>query len=111
MDNPYWGFIHADKGSDMFFHRSSIFAGGHAKVIADILEIRGIIPAGIFDDDLSKKTWNYPTLTFPGPFNFSSDEMIISVGNNHTRKKICGGKNVKYHIAIHPAAVLSVQRQ
>jgi sugar O-acyltransferase (sialic acid O-acetyltransferase NeuD family) len=83
-------------------------AGGHAKVIADILEIRGIIPAGIFDDDLSKKIWNYPALTFPGPFNFSADEMIISVGNNQSRKKICDGKNVKYHIAIHPAAVLSV---
>src|SRR3954467_11284155 len=76
-------------------------AGGHAKVIADILEISGIIPAGIFDDDPSKKIWNYPTLSFPGPFNFSVDEMIISIGNNQTRKKI-SRKNVKYHTAIHP---------
>jgi sugar O-acyltransferase (sialic acid O-acetyltransferase NeuD family) len=81
-------------------------AGGHAKVIADILEVKGIIPAGVFDDDPSKKIWNYPTLSFPGPFNFSVDEMIISIGNNHTRKKI-SGKNLKYHTAIHPSAVVS----
>src|SRR3954466_9352594 len=83
-------------------------AGGHAKVIADILEIRGIIPAGVFDDDLSKKIWNFPTLTFPGPFNFSADKLIISIGNNQTRKKIAAGKIVKYQTAIHPATVLSV---
>jgi len=83
-------------------------AGGHAKVVADILEICGIMPAGIFDDDLSKKIWNYLALTFPGPFNFSTDELIISIGNNHTRKKICKENNVKYHTAIHPTAIVSV---
>jgi sugar O-acyltransferase (sialic acid O-acetyltransferase NeuD family) len=84
-------------------------AGGHAKVIADILELRGIMPAGIFDDDPLKKLWNYPFFTFPGPFNFSADELIISIGNNNTRKKICKEKNnVNYQTAIHPAAILSM---
>jgi len=83
-------------------------AGGHAKVIADILEIRGIIPGGIFDDDLLKKIWDYPSFAFPGPFNFAEDELIISIGNNYTRKKIAGEKNVKYQIAIHPLAIVSV---
>ncbi|HEY6975767.1 MAG TPA: acetyltransferase [Chitinophagaceae bacterium] len=83
-------------------------AGGHAKVIADILETRGIIPAGIFDDDPLKKIWHYSFFSFPGPFNFSADELIISIGNNYTRKKIAAGRNVKYHTAVHPTAVISV---
>jgi len=34
--------------------------------------------------------------------------MIISVGNNYTRKKICDEKNIQYHTPIHPATILSV---
>ncbi|HRI21863.1 MAG TPA: acetyltransferase, partial [Panacibacter sp.] len=63
-------------------------AGGHAKVIAEILERNGIAIAGFFDDNPSKKIWNYTGFTFPGPFNLADDELIISIGNNSIRKMI-----------------------
>src|SRR6478735_11162253 len=82
-------------------------AGGHAKVIADILQSCSKNVAGIFDDDLLKTIWNFSTLTFPGPFNFSSDELIISIGNNLIRKKISLQLDATYHTAIHPSAIIS----
>jgi sugar O-acyltransferase (sialic acid O-acetyltransferase NeuD family) len=81
-------------------------AGGHAKVIIDILETCGKIVAGIFDDDPSKTIWNFSPLQFPGPFNFSSDELIISIGNNTIRERI-SKIEAKYHTAIHTSANIS----
>jgi acetyltransferase EpsM len=82
-------------------------AGGHAKVIVDIIEQAGNSVAGIFDDDSTKTIWNFANLNFPGPFNSSLDELIISIGNNQTRKRISLKHNVKYHIAKHPFALIS----
>jgi sugar O-acyltransferase (sialic acid O-acetyltransferase NeuD family) len=81
-------------------------AGGHAKVIIDILETCGKTVAGIFNDDLSRIIWNFSPLVFPGPFDFSTDELIISVGNNSIREKI-SKIEAKYNTAIHPSAILS----
>jgi len=81
-------------------------AGGHAKVIIDILEMQGNTVAGIFDDNLTKKVWNFPTLAFPGPFDFSKDELIISIGNNLIRERI--SKTIaNFLTAIHPSSVVS----
>ncbi len=82
-------------------------AGGHAKVIADILEICHATIGGVFDKDTSKKFWNYLNFSFPGPFNFSEDEMIISIGDNSARKKIANDIKAKYYTAIHPMTILS----
>jgi sugar O-acyltransferase (sialic acid O-acetyltransferase NeuD family) len=82
-------------------------AGGHAKVIADILKCCSKDVAGIFDDDPEKTIWNFINLKFPGPFNFSSDELILSIGNNLVRKKIANMINANYHTAIHPSAIIS----
>jgi acetyltransferase EpsM len=82
-------------------------AGGHAKVIVDIIEQCGNSVAGIFDDDSTKTIWNFPNLNFPGPFNSSLDELIISIGNNQIRKEISLRHNVKYHIAKHPFSIIS----
>jgi sugar O-acyltransferase (sialic acid O-acetyltransferase NeuD family) len=82
-------------------------AGGHAKVIADILEVSGVKMAGVFDKDLSKKFWNYKVIDFPGPFDFITDEMIISIGNNATRKKLAEQTKAKYYTAIHKRSVVS----
>ena len=81
-------------------------AGGHAKVIADILELNGIAIGGFFDDDASKKIWNYAGFSFPGPFDLQVDELIISIGNNTTRKKITKKMMSKYYTAIHPSAIV-----
>src|ERR1044072_3056858 len=82
-------------------------AGGHAKVIIDILQSCGKSVAGVFDDNLTKTVWNLPNLTFPGQFNFVSNELIISIGNNTIRKKISSKIIAKYHTAIHPSSVIS----
>lgn len=82
-------------------------AGGHAKVIIDILECCGETITGIFDDDPAKTIWNFANLKFPGPFNFSLDKLILSIGNNFTRKKISMQVGAKYCTAIHPSAVVS----
>ena len=82
-------------------------AGGHAKVIIDIIKQCGNSVAGIFDDDSTKTIWSFPNLNFPGPFNSSLDELIISIGNNRIRKEISLKYNIKYHIAKHPLSVIS----
>lgn len=82
-------------------------AGGHAKVIAEILELKGQNIAGVFDADLSKHLFNLAALEFPGPFNPSSDKLLISIGNNSIRKKIASAVVVGYITAIHPLAVIS----
>src|SRR5438309_1950695 len=81
-------------------------AGGHAKVIIDILETCGKTVAGIFDDDPLKTIWGFSSLQFPGPFNFLTDELIISIGNNSIRKSI-SKIEAKYLTAIHPTAIIS----
>ncbi|MFN2439405.1 MAG: NeuD/PglB/VioB family sugar acetyltransferase, partial [Chitinophagaceae bacterium] len=83
-------------------------AGGHAKVIADILERCDKPIGGFFDQDTNKKIWNYSVFSFPGPFNFLEDELIISIGDNNVRKKIATTHDVKYANAIHPATIISV---
>jgi len=82
-------------------------AGGHAKVIIDILECCGKTIAGIFDHDPDKTVWSFPNLKFPGTFNFDTDELIISIGNNLIRKKIATGISANYTIAVHPSAIIS----
>jgi sugar O-acyltransferase (sialic acid O-acetyltransferase NeuD family) len=82
-------------------------AGGHAKVIADIIECCDKNVAGIFDDDPEKTIWNFTNLKFPGSFNFLSDELILSIGNNLIRKKIAEMINANYYTAIHPSAIIS----
>jgi len=83
-------------------------AGGHAKVVADILECSGITIGGFFDADSRKKLWGYPYFSFPGPFSSAEDQLIISIGDNATRKKIAETYNVKYAIAVHPSAIISL---
>jgi sugar O-acyltransferase (sialic acid O-acetyltransferase NeuD family) len=81
-------------------------AGGHAKVIIDILEMSGKTVAGIFDDDPLKSIWRFSPLMFPGPFDLTTDELIISIGNNTIREKV-SKLAAKYHTAIHPSAIVS----
>ncbi len=82
-------------------------AGGHAKVIADILERCGKTIGGFFDQDTSKQIWNYSAFSFPGPFSFLEDELIISIGDNKVRKKIADTHDVKYVSVIHPSTNIS----
>ena len=59
-------------------------AGGHAKVIIDILKSKGITVSGIYDDDPTIESFmgipvSHEDICFP---------LIISIGDNHIRKEI-----------------------
>ncbi|HPW65505.1 MAG TPA: acetyltransferase [Salinivirgaceae bacterium] len=79
-------------------------AGGHAKVIIDILTAQGIDILGLFDNDENiKELLGYPV--------FTTDEIIspiiISIGDNKKRKTIAERITAEFITAIHPSAVVS----
>lgn len=82
-------------------------ASGHAKVIIEILELQGIEVQGLFDDNNSvNNLTGYDVLRFEPGF-LADNEFIISIGNNHTRKKIATKCHSKFGKAIHPASIIS----
>jgi sugar O-acyltransferase (sialic acid O-acetyltransferase NeuD family) len=87
-------------------------AGGHSKVITDILNSLGIEVAGMFDD-------NPPDAKFKGikiqdgirllgeGFPKLDAPLIISVGNNVRRAELAGLIDANYGTAIHGSAIIS----
>ena len=88
-----------------------IGAGGHAKVIADIIEKSGDIVVGFLDDSKEKntETFGYKVLGKIRDTDFKKQDIyyIIAIGNNYTRKEIYEKYKMKLYTAIHPTAVLS----
>jgi sugar O-acyltransferase (sialic acid O-acetyltransferase NeuD family) len=86
-------------------------AGGHAKVIIEILEKKNIFISGLIDVNPDiKKVLGYPvsevlsdTLSLNGEV-----EIIIAIGNNVVRKKIAEKTNHMFATAIHTSANISV---
>ena len=79
-------------------------ASGHAKVIIDMLNASGVKIDALFDDDLSiselmnikvKHEWK------------QESPLIISIGNNFSRKQIAEKLHCEYGVAIHPSAIIS----
>ena len=90
-----------------------IGAGGHAKVIADIVIKNNDILLGFLDDNIETGTYiieNYKVIgTIPNCVKYSEEtEFIIGIGNNYTRKKIADMYDLKYYTAIHPNAIISI---
>ena len=89
-----------------------IGAGGHAKVIADIIIKSGDRLIGFIDDNLPKDSMviNYPVLGKTEDIYKFGDtaSFIIGIGNNYTRKQIAERHDIKWHTAIHPSAVISI---
>jgi sugar O-acyltransferase (sialic acid O-acetyltransferase NeuD family) len=94
-----------------------IGAGGHGKVIADIIEKSGDIVYGFLDDNKEVNTTiisNYKVIgkiedclelqkKFPDIF------FIIAIGNNYIRNEIYEKYNsLKYYTAIHPNSILGL---
>lgn len=79
-------------------------AGGHAKVIIDILKSQGKEINAIFDEDeniqelLGFRVLNPKVIASP---------IIISIGNNKKRKRIVDKINVEYGVAIHTSSIIS----
>lgn len=88
-----------------------IGAGGHGKVIADIIIKSGDRVIGFLDDGCTEKNiLGYPILgKTEDCLKYKDKEFFIAIGNNAVRKKISEKYNMlKFYTAIHPSAVIAM---
>ena len=79
-------------------------ASGHAKVIIDILNELGTNVDALFDDDNSINE----LLSIPVKHEWHGESpLIVSIGNNLTRKQIVDKLNCEFASITHPSAVVS----
>lgn len=85
-------------------------AGGHAKVVIDILETLNIEIGGIVDDNEQlKEIMGYPVFRkeFLNTIE-AGHQLIVTIGYNEIRKKIAESVKMQFRNAlIHPSAVVS----
>lgn len=86
-------------------------AGGHAKVIADIIETSGDNLLGFLDDSEERQnTIIYNNKKVIGKISdclkYENTLFIIGIGCNKIRKKIAEQYNLNWYTAIHPTAVV-----
>lgn len=90
-----------------------IGAGGHAKVITDIVLENGDNVLGYLDDDTRKHNQIvYKNLKvidrISNAEKYDGCYFIIAIGNNRTRAKIEEEhRNLRWHTAVHPKAIIS----
>lgn len=84
-------------------------ASGHCKVIIDIInESKECIIDGIIDDcPKLEAIFNIPVLNADEINSYEGKQLIVSIGDNSTRKKIVEKTNTIYKTAIHPTATIS----
>jgi len=82
-------------------------AGGHGKVVLDILETCGVEVGGFFDEDTTKIVERYSTSRFTGGVGLMDSVFIITIGNNNIRRAIVSKINIGFAKAIHPSSVIS----
>ena len=83
-----------------------IGAGGHGRVVADIIRASGDFVEGFLDD---KEIQGFTTLGKVKDCEKYQDRyIIIAVGNNEIRQKIAQKyPNLNYYTAVHPSAIIS----
>jgi acetyltransferase EpsM len=86
-------------------------AGGHAKVVADILTSRGVRVAGVFDDNPPHAKLRIMEVRdgvqlLGGAFPKLDAPMIITVGHNGRRAELAALLDVTFGTAIHPSAII-----
>lgn len=85
-----------------------IGAGGHGKVVADIVEAQGDIVEGFLDDNKTGTFYGYSILgKISEANNFPDRYFIVTIGNNNIRKNIVEKKQLNWISAIHPSAKIS----
>lgn len=88
-----------------------IGAGGHGKVIADIVRQNGDIIVGFLDDAYDTEVDFYGTKILGKTDLYKSYvrdcQFVIAIGNNSIREKISGNLDVVWYTAIHPSAQIS----
>jgi len=83
-------------------------ASGHAKVIMDCLFSNQESVTAIFDDDKEKKhLMGIEILHYYSEIYLPNEEMIVSIGDNKTRRKIADIIEHSYAQAIHKTAQIS----
>ncbi|MET3028178.1 acetyltransferase [Flavobacterium sp. UW10123] len=83
-------------------------ASGHCKVIIDILNGNNVKIKAIFDDNPRDKQLNsIPVFETDQLKNLTDGEIIVSIGDNKTRKKIASLLKLSFFTAIHKSAIIS----
>lgn len=94
-------------------------AGGHAQVVADILQQMGragsdLHPTGYLDDNPALHGQFFLTLPVLGPIsdlaNIPHDAVVVAIGRNETRERIFTAllaRNERFVIARHPSAIVA----
>lgn len=82
-------------------------AGGHGKVVLDILIENDVQVGGFFDDDDKRIIASFTAKHFPDGFNRDNDKLIITIGNNQVRKSKAENVDAVFAKAVHPSAVVS----
>lgn len=84
-------------------------AGGHSKVIIDMLRLKNIKDIIVLDDFVKNR--KIMGINVLGCINehtrFLDYKAIIAIGNNEIRKKIYDKINIEYYTCIHPFAFVS----
>lgn len=79
-------------------------ASGHAKVIIDMMNASGIKIDAMFDDD---KDIN-ELMSIPVHHHWNGEvPVVVSIGNNETRKQIAEKLNCEFATIIHPSSIIS----
>jgi len=86
-----------------------IGAGGHGRVIADIVTLSGDVVLGFLDD---KDAGEFTGITILGKLTDidrykQEASFIVGIGDNQVRKKIMESFDVDWYTAIHPSAVIA----
>lgn len=79
-------------------------AGGHAKVIIDILRAEGAEIRSIVDVDESKRSLSGIEVVHSAS---GLSPVIVSIGNNAVRKRVAEELDCEFATAVHPTAVVS----
>lgn len=79
-------------------------AGGHAKVVLDILRSLGIRVPALFDADPGIKSRSGLPVGSPAEVRYP---LILSIGDNRARCRVAGGLGGPFAIAVAPSAVVS----
>jgi len=83
-------------------------ASGHCKVIIDSIQSSTAkVIEGVFDDTMKGEILNIPIIEFKGFDQDKINEIIISVGNNSTRKKLVALVRANFISIIHKNASVS----
>lgn len=86
-----------------------IGAGGHGRVIGDIIQQSGDVVLGFLDDNVNGVVMGLPVLgKIADALSFEDKaSFVIGIGNNWTRKFISGQYHLNWYTAIHPTAVIA----